>query len=107
MPLTNMIANPFALGPLVPIFGLGVDSRFPIERPNATLLIGLSDLMQVELVTADGEVKIANECQNGDLFWALRGGGGKCAVSHSQVVGLCIELILVYQVPSVSQLASG
>ncbi|KAI1741663.1 FAD-binding domain-containing protein [Xylaria scruposa] len=52
------------LGPLVPIFGLGVDN-----------------LLQVETVTADGQVKIANECQNGDLFWALRGGGGAFGVT--------------------------
>ncbi|KAI0199812.1 FAD-binding domain-containing protein [Astrocystis sublimbata] len=49
------------LGALVPIFGMGVDN-----------------LLQVELVTADAKVKIANKCQNSDLFWALRGGGGKC-----------------------------
>jgi len=28
------------------------------------------------VVTADGELKIANELTNHDLFWALRGGGG-------------------------------
>ncbi|KAF9345397.1 hypothetical protein BGX34_004804, partial [Mortierella sp. NVP85] len=29
-----------------------------------------------KVVTADGELKIANAFQNKDLFWALRGGGG-------------------------------
>jgi hypothetical protein len=29
-----------------------------------------------EVVTADGEVRIANACANPDLFWALKGGGG-------------------------------
>jgi FAD/FMN-containing dehydrogenase len=28
------------------------------------------------VVTADGEVRIANACTNPDLFWALKGGGG-------------------------------
>lgn len=28
------------------------------------------------MVTPDGEYRTANECQNSDLFWALRGGGG-------------------------------
>ena len=28
------------------------------------------------MVTADGSVRIANECTNPDLFWALKGGGG-------------------------------
>ena len=32
--------------------------------------------MEAEVVTADGEVKIANACTNPDLFWALKGGGG-------------------------------
>lgn len=34
------------------------------------------DVLQFEVVTADGIRRIANECQNQDLFWALRGGGG-------------------------------
>ncbi len=35
-----------------------------------------ANLCEVEVVTADGQVLIANEHQNADLFWALRGGGG-------------------------------
>ena len=35
-----------------------------------------SNLLEAEVVTADGQVRIANACQNQDLFWALRGGGG-------------------------------
>ncbi|PWW80057.1 FAD-binding domain-containing protein [Tuber magnatum] len=31
---------------------------------------------QFTIVTADGKHVTANECQNSDLFWALRGGGG-------------------------------
>ena len=34
-----------------------------------------SNLIEAEVVTADGEVKIANACTNSDLFWALKGGG--------------------------------
>src|SRR5262249_14573795 len=33
-------------------------------------------LLEVEMVTADGDVVRASESQNSDLFWALRGGGG-------------------------------
>ena len=29
-----------------------------------------------EVVTADGQIRIANACTNPDLFWALKGGGG-------------------------------
>ena len=33
-------------------------------------------LLEAEVVTADGKVRIANACSNADLFWALKGGGG-------------------------------
>ena len=35
-----------------------------------------ANLIEAEVVTADGEVRIANACTNPDLFWALKGGGG-------------------------------
>ena len=38
--------------------------------------LGIDRVVQYKLVTADGVYRIANECQNRDLFWALRGGGG-------------------------------
>ena len=37
---------------------------------------GAAGVLEYELVTADGKIVIANEVQNADLFWALRGGGG-------------------------------
>jgi FAD/FMN-containing dehydrogenase len=33
-------------------------------------------LLEAEVVTADGQMRIANACTNPDLFWALKGGGG-------------------------------
>jgi FAD/FMN-containing dehydrogenase len=33
-------------------------------------------LIEAEVVTADGKVRIANACTNPDLFWGLKGGGG-------------------------------
>ena len=36
----------------------------------------VDNVLQYKVVTADGELKIANAFQNKDLFWALRGGGG-------------------------------
>lgn len=33
-------------------------------------------LLEAEVVTADGTVRIANACTNPDLFWGLKGGGG-------------------------------
>ena len=35
-----------------------------------------ASLLEAEVVTADGDVKIANAYSNPDLFWALKGGGG-------------------------------
>jgi FAD/FMN-containing dehydrogenase len=35
-----------------------------------------ANLIEAEVVTADGEIRIANACSNPDLFWALKGGGG-------------------------------
>ncbi|KAF1987495.1 FAD-binding domain-containing protein [Aulographum hederae CBS 113979] len=44
---------------LSPVLGLGVDRA-----------------IEFKIVTPDGLLRIANACQNSDLFWALRGGGG-------------------------------
>jgi FAD/FMN-containing dehydrogenase len=33
-------------------------------------------LLEAEIVTANGQVRIVNECSDPDLFWALKGGGG-------------------------------
>jgi len=35
-----------------------------------------ASLLEAEVVTADGAVRIANACTNPDLYWALKGGGG-------------------------------
>jgi FAD/FMN-containing dehydrogenase len=35
-----------------------------------------SSLLEAEVVTADGAVRIANACTNPEPFWALKGGGG-------------------------------
>ncbi|CAG9982595.1 unnamed protein product [Clonostachys byssicola] len=42
-----------------PVFGLGADR-----------------VVEFSIVTPDGVERVANEQQNSDLFWALRGGGG-------------------------------
>ncbi|KAJ0109055.1 isoamyl alcohol [Diaporthe amygdali] len=44
---------------LSPVYGLGIDR-----------------VVQFTVVTPDGTLRTANACQNEDLFWALRGGGG-------------------------------
>jgi FAD/FMN-containing dehydrogenase len=42
--------------------------------------IGAGSLLEAEVVTADGEVRIANACTNPDLFWGLKGGGANLGV---------------------------
>jgi FAD/FMN-containing dehydrogenase len=37
---------------------------------------GAAGVLQVQVVTANGKVVIANQCKNKNLFWAIRGGGG-------------------------------
>lgn len=33
-------------------------------------------LLEAEIVTADGAIRVVNPCHDPDLFWALKGGGG-------------------------------
>ncbi|KAI5918951.1 hypothetical protein F4810DRAFT_528981 [Camillea tinctor] len=46
-------------GVLAPVYGLGVDR-----------------VVEFRIVTPDGVERMVNACQDPDLFWALRGGGG-------------------------------
>ncbi|MEO7665213.1 MAG: BBE domain-containing protein, partial [Candidatus Limnocylindrales bacterium] len=52
------------VGYLVRAFGLSIDN-----------------VLAVELVTADSEVRLADAVRDPDLFWALRGGGGNFGVA--------------------------
>ncbi|MGD8542399.1 MAG: FAD-binding oxidoreductase [Desulfobacteraceae bacterium] len=42
--------------------------------------LSIDNLLAVEIVTADGELKKADASRNADLFWAVRGGGGNFGV---------------------------
>ncbi|KAJ7822099.1 hypothetical protein B0H14DRAFT_2370924 [Mycena olivaceomarginata] len=41
-----------------------------------TMGMGIDRVLEFKIVTPDGQLRVANACQNADLFWALRGGGG-------------------------------
>ena len=74
-------------------YGLATTLGFVSETGVAGLTLGggfgyltrqhgwtVDDLLEVEMVTADGEVIRASRSSNEDLFWALRGGGGNFGV---------------------------
>ncbi|TMT86730.1 FAD-binding oxidoreductase [Haloterrigena sp. H1] len=42
--------------------------------------LALDNLLSVDVVTADGELRRASDDENEDLFWAIRGGGGNFGV---------------------------
>ncbi|KAJ2915096.1 hypothetical protein MD484_g5307, partial [Candolleomyces efflorescens] len=65
-------------GALSNTMGLGADRVVRLPHPKVfqpTYYFFFAKL-EFQVVTPDGELRIANECQNSDLFWALRGGGG-------------------------------
>jgi len=42
--------------------------------------LAIDSLLAAEIVTADGEVRMASATEHPDLFWAIRGGGGNFGV---------------------------
>ena len=62
---------------------------------------GAANVLQVEIVTAEGKVLIANQCLNQDLFWAVRGGG-------ASTFGVVTKMVLkTHPLPSHFGMLSG
>jgi len=50
--------------------------------------LACDSLVSVELITADGELVIADDTKNRELFWALHGGGGNFGVATALTLRL-------------------
>jgi FAD/FMN-containing dehydrogenase len=45
--------------------------------------LSIDNVLSVDIVTADGQLRTANAVENSDLYWAVRGGGGNFGVVTS------------------------
>ena len=62
---------------IAPNYGLGTpNSPNLTESCSRGSVSGVDNVLEMTIVTADGDHVIANPYNNEDLFWALRGGGG-------------------------------
>ncbi|MFL5680024.1 MAG: FAD-binding oxidoreductase [Chloroflexota bacterium] len=72
------LATPFGDAATVGLGGitLGGGIGWLVRKHGLTI----DSLVAAEVVTADGQVVIASDDENADLFWAIRGGGGNFGV---------------------------
>jgi len=63
---------------MAPNYGLGIPNppQHPTRSHSHDNFPGVDNVLEMTIVTADGNHVVANSYSNPDLFWALRGGGG-------------------------------
>ncbi len=72
------MATPVGINSTTGISGLTLGGGFGwLTRKHG---MTIDNLLSAELVTANGKKVRASESENGDLFWAIRGGGGNFGV---------------------------
>lgn len=70
----SSMAIPLATGPSVGLAGLTLGGGFGIT--SRKFCMTCDNVLDVEMVNANGEIIHANANENPELYWALRGGGG-------------------------------
>ena len=72
------LATPVGINSTTGIAGLTLGGGFGWLTRKYGMTV--DNLLSVEIVTVDGKILRANENENSDLFWAIRGGGGNFGV---------------------------